>query len=125
MIEVGDLVGIPYKEGGRGLDGMDCYGLLIEIFRRDGKKVPDILYSDHSPDITGRVILSLPFRRVPGPPGEMTVLEIVHNGELHVGVALNKKEFIHATRLGVRVNQIGLYKVRSLYEWDSSTYIEE
>lgn len=36
-----DLVGIPYKEAGRGLDGMDCWGLVIECCRRIGIPLDD------------------------------------------------------------------------------------
>ena len=36
-----DLVGIPFRIGGRSTKGMDCYGLLIEAMAILGKKVPD------------------------------------------------------------------------------------
>lgn len=118
MIDVGDLVGLPYRDGGRGPDAYDCYGLVIEIFRRAGKSMPDLRYADHDPGIAGAVIDGLPLRETGRPPREMDVIEMVHRGELHVGVAINGREFIHATRLGVRVSPIGLYPVRRMYEWE-------
>ncbi len=36
-----DLIGVPYKFGGRDLDGMDCWGLCIEVARRNGVDLPD------------------------------------------------------------------------------------
>lgn len=38
-----DMLGTPYLENGRyGDAGIDCYGLVIELLRRDGKPIPDI-----------------------------------------------------------------------------------
>lgn len=117
MIGVGDLVGLPYMDGGRGPDCYDCYGLAMEVYRRDGKTLPDLRYADHDPALAGLVKDGLPLREVDRPPREMDLLEMVYRGELHVGVAINGREFIHATRLGVRVNPIGLYPVVRRYEW--------
>lgn len=37
-----DFVGLPYREGGRGPDAFDCYGLLVEVFRTvHGVELPD------------------------------------------------------------------------------------
>jgi cell wall-associated NlpC family hydrolase len=38
---INDLIGIPFKDGGRDLAGMDCWGLACEIFRRYGTDLPD------------------------------------------------------------------------------------
>ncbi|MCF0222950.1 MAG: C40 family peptidase, partial [Fibrobacter sp.] len=36
-----DLLNVPYKHGGRDLAGFDCYGLVIECSRRNGKPLRD------------------------------------------------------------------------------------
>lgn len=40
-MEIADLIGIPFEYNGRGNDSYDCYGLLIELFKRKGIKIPD------------------------------------------------------------------------------------
>lgn len=37
----GDLIGIPFKAGGRSKRGIDCAGVASEILRRLGVEVPD------------------------------------------------------------------------------------
>ncbi len=46
-VDLNDLIGIPFKDGGTGLDGenpggYDCYGLAREVFRRYGVELPQI-----------------------------------------------------------------------------------
>lgn len=41
MIDYVDLIGIPFEYGGRGPSSYDCWGLLSEMFRRQGKIIPD------------------------------------------------------------------------------------
>lgn len=41
MLNYEDLLGKPFRYGGRGSDDYDCYGLAMEISRRLGKELPD------------------------------------------------------------------------------------
>ncbi|MDD2960280.1 MAG: NlpC/P60 family protein [Lachnospiraceae bacterium] len=34
-----DLIGVPFVDGGRGMSGMDCWGLVMECFKRQGIEV--------------------------------------------------------------------------------------
>ena len=36
-----DLLTVPFKWGGRGMDGMDCYGLVAECCARAGTPIAD------------------------------------------------------------------------------------
>ena len=42
MAEWTDLIGKPFKYHGKGPDAYDCYGLLQELYRRDGVKLPNV-----------------------------------------------------------------------------------
>jgi len=52
-MEYKDLIGIPFRLHGRSPeDGLDCYGLVMEIYRRMGIELPDYAY-EGSPHTTG------------------------------------------------------------------------
>ena len=36
------LLGVPYLHGGRSKDGMDCWGLILEVYARMGVAIPDV-----------------------------------------------------------------------------------
>ena len=42
IVAVDDLIGKPYEGGGRGPDSYDCYGLVVEVESRMGRRVPDV-----------------------------------------------------------------------------------
>lgn len=42
LFDLSDLIGKPFKYGGRGPSEYDCYGLAIEIYSRKGHELPDI-----------------------------------------------------------------------------------
>jgi len=42
MVSVADLIGTPFRDGGRDqATGLDCWGLVMEVYRRMGITVPD------------------------------------------------------------------------------------
>jgi len=40
-VELDDLIGKPFKDGGRGPEAYDCWGVVLEVFARFGIELPD------------------------------------------------------------------------------------
>jgi len=48
MLDVADLIGIPFVSRGRDPKaGLDCWGLVMEVGRRMGKDIPDFYVDAH------------------------------------------------------------------------------
>lgn len=118
MLNLTDLIGIPYKDNGRDSTGMDCYGLAIEVEKRLGKNLRDVVYDNHDYSLTDKYAPTLNVKRKENDilnTGDL--LEIRLRGELHIGIVLDNKRFIHATRnQGVRISLIANYPINSVYE---------
>ena len=114
MIQIDDLLGIPYKDHGRDKNGFDCYGLAIEVSRRYGYKLNDVFYEDHNTELSDKLKPTLNLYPVERPAGGI-IIEMQYGNELHIGVCINAREFIHMTKSGCRINQIGTIRIRGLY----------
>lgn len=116
MINVSDLIGIPYKEHGRTLAGLDCYGLAIEVEKRFGKNLQDVVYENHDKELSQKWAPLLNLKRTDLIKAG-SIVEIHVGGTLHIAVALNSSIMIHATtNQGVRISRIAAYKVAAVYE---------
>lgn len=116
MIDVSDLIGLPYVENGRGPDGFDCYGLAIEVEKRLGRTLRDAVYENHDKELSNiwKPLLNV---RPSDFIREGTLLEIHVGNTLHIAVALDDKSMIHATtNQGVRISRIAAYKLAGIYE---------
>ncbi|WP_051412107.1 C40 family peptidase [Halonatronum saccharophilum] len=95
---------IPYKHNGRSLQGLDCWGLLIAIYRDFGLDLP----SDDGAFISEQWYKEDPNRYLRGLSKigievgfqELMVLDLVYFELLdgvvtHSGVMINDREFIH------------------------------
>lgn len=109
MINVTDLIGIPFVEFGRDKNkGFDCYGLAIEVERRFGKKLNDVVLEKFD---RAKVKKTLPEINVKKTEKikEGAILEFygINDSRLHIGVALGSDIFIHSTEnQGVRISSV-------------------
>lgn len=114
-----DLLSVPFLKGGRTREGMDCYGVCIEMCRRCGKTLPDIdTYGRiYSADIHGKDDFFSGYVRQADGPGARRIVEYMNSsGETHVGFMLSDRLYIHATEGGVRVTPLIAVKNPKFYE---------
>ena len=100
-----DLIGVPYKLGGRDLAGMDCWGLCIEVGRRAGIDLPPYASPenlDMVPVMTRGIVGAIhesPFQKIHR--AEPFCLVAIRTGAAfvdHVGVVMeDRRRFIHAS----------------------------
>ena len=102
-----DYVGLPFKEGGRDRQGLDCYGLLrLVINDRFAGAVPEyegIAYrADADKDLLAalmdeRVRLWMPIRVGEEQPGDGILLRVMGR-PIHVGVVVAKGWMLHVEK---------------------------
>lgn len=114
-----DLLSVPFLKGGRTREGMDCYGVCIEMCRRCGKTLPDIatggrIYDTNIPDRDD--LFSDYVRQADGPKARRLVEYLNSSGEIHVGFMLTDSLYIHATEGGVRVTPLIAVRNPKFYE---------
>lgn len=107
---IDDLLGIPYRPFGRDKRGFYCYGLVEEIYRRLGRKLPDALNGD---------TFIRNFRKTDSP--EMWDILLFRDGRgnvCHIGVYLKNDDFIHCDVLGVHIEKLSRYfRKYEVYQW--------
>lgn len=114
-----DLLSVPFKKGGRTRDGMDCYGVCIEMCRRCGKTLPDLatrgrIFPGNIPQ--GKMLFSEYIRQIQKPEPHCLVEYLNSSGEVHVGFMLTRDIYIHATEGGVRVTPLFAVETPKFYE---------
>lgn len=91
------LLGKPYKSGAKGPDSFDCSGFVYYIYKKSGIDLP---VSTDKLIQTGYEV-----KRSEVLPGDLVFFKI--KKDLHVGVMLNRKEFINASKSrGVAVDDV-------------------
>lgn len=94
-----DLLGTKYKPHGRNkAEGFDCYGLAIEVLKRNGLTLPDIYYG--SIKETEVVCTGLKGKYVTEiqKPEINCIVEITNCGEpAHMGVYIGEGLMIHTS----------------------------
>lgn len=95
MGELIELIGIPYRDGARGPEAYDCYGLVLHLYRELlGIDLPDYTSPDDRRLVSAifRSELRLWQKREPG-FGAVPLLRVP--GMFHCGFMINDTDFIH------------------------------
>lgn len=112
-----DLLNVPFVYGGRSKYGMDCYGLCIEMSRRNGKPLKDLCFesAQESQNLSDSIeklnITEIPEKEACA--GDL--VQCVYEGTLHVAFLIDSKRVIHATFGGVRVSPLLVLKERRFF----------
>ena len=92
------LHGSPYRSGAKGSDSFDCSGFVHYVYKKSGIILPV------STDRLIREGGEVPRDQVQ--PGDLVFFKI--KSELHVGIMVNRREFIHASKSrGIAMDDIG------------------
>ena len=140
MIQIDDLIGVRYKKDGRNKkEGLDCYGLAIEVSKRFGHDLTDlinevaenesvsfnsdseILFSVHDGTKYTRDISKIPVIRVDEPSEEGDLVLFLNSRHIpyHIGVYLGEGLIIHCNKFGVHIEHINQmdYLIGRVYRW--------
>lgn len=97
-MEYGDLIGVQYKKSGRDKSGMDCYGLVKELYDRMGRNLPDYATPDETSLIQQLISeeRDKSFEELKEPKEGCIALFRIPPYTLHMGIVLKGGEkFIH------------------------------
>lgn len=131
MYNFDDLRSVKFVSGGRASkEGLDCYGLCIEIYRRLGRNLPEYSSPDDNKEAASGMISKErdKFVKIPHATAWCLVLfAIFPPYETHIGVVLeDRKSFIHvAKKVGCCIekldNPFWEKRIRGFYEWNPCT----
>jgi len=120
--ELGDLIGRPFVHSGRDVDtGMDCWGLVMEVFRRYGVAVPDFVVDSFAfrviNQLAGKEVGKRTWEEVYSPTDKdvpLVVLMRMHPVYItHAGVYVGNKRIIHTMKnSGVVVSKVATLQSR-------------
>jgi cell wall-associated NlpC family hydrolase len=100
-----DLIGKPFVNRARGPDAYDCFGILLEIYRRRGILILD---SDYNSSPTNRRVeltrRLTDWHDCPVAPGVALVFR-ERGIPGHVGIAIDEDRFIHSSE---QVGQVAI-----------------
>jgi cell wall-associated NlpC family hydrolase len=117
-MNISKYIGTPYKQHGRSIEeGLDCYGVVILIYKEQGIKIPDIYYPDTDIATNKRIMESLestiPNKKL-DKPEPYCIIEFTVLGEpSHVGIYIGNNEFIHSSqKTGVVIDKLWRWEKR-------------
>lgn len=111
-VNLDDLIGVPYKEGGTDKNGFYCYGYAAEVCRRFGKELPDI---DGAKDPDRDFMLCLnkglqktELKQIDRPVREGDIILFKNPAGMlnHVGIYLGDGLFTHCDSHGVHIEKL-------------------
>ncbi len=120
MLDIENLIGIPFQYGGRGPATFDCYGLLKELHARQGIDIPDYVSPEDGARITALFACQMQFWKECKQEAGATVLLRIP-GNTHVGYMLDQNKMIHSWEgsHGVTVERLDIWKprIRGFYRY--------
>lgn len=96
-----EMVGIPYLDGGRDREGLDCYGLVLLFMKELGIDLPDWDYERDWAKQGGNLLIenyhehAEQIGRVYMAPGDLIMFENHPGVANHLGIFLGSGKFIH------------------------------
>ncbi|MCC7202454.1 MAG: C40 family peptidase [Nitrospirae bacterium] len=122
-----DLIGIPYVECGRTLQGLDCFGLVLICQKRLGIEAPDPFLIEHKKAVPENGWSDWIIREFSGwvqikKPIFAAVIVFANKDGIpdHAGVMIDERRFIHSVRkAGVVIGRLDRcpYPVIGAYEY--------
>nr|DAJ60573.1 MAG TPA: NlpC/P60 family [Caudoviricetes sp.] len=121
MFNYDDLIGIPFVDGGRDITGLDCWGLALELFKRQGYIIHDYSISSEEAHVisdTMQYDLNEMWQKIEEPKiGCLVIIRLAENEWAnHCGVYIGDGHFIHAYchETGVVIDRVRKWKSRIL-----------
>ena len=116
MLLLDDLIGLPFKVNGRGENGLDCFGLIWLIALRNGTPINDPDYKGFDPELV-KLADEIGVKKIESFE-KGCIIEIIKDGRLHLGYALDENHMIHCTiNEGVIVEEINKYEAKGYYTY--------
>lgn len=113
-----DLIGVKFTVHGRSIEeGFDCYGLAIEVLRRNGITLPDVFYDnlDTRKELHEELHASIPHQKIENPEKNCIIEIAVHGEPIHIGVYIGYGLVIHTTyKTGVIIEPLAHFRKRIL-----------
>jgi cell wall-associated NlpC family hydrolase len=91
-----EMVGTPYRYGGKTPKGFDCSGLVVYSYSLAGKQLPV--------NLGGQRAASRPVPRKQIRPGDLLFFDLTDEGRSHVGLYVGGGRFVHAPSRGKLVS---------------------
>lgn len=116
-----DLIGTPFKYGGRGPDSYDCFGLVMEMCRRNGHPIPDFGFAEDQGLIAAMMGASLPqWRKTVCKEGAVALIRVGRYAS-HVAYVIDDDRMIHAWEHSHGVSTISIaewqHRIVGFYEY--------
>lgn len=111
MINVNDLIGKPFSDGGRGPDSYDCFGLVKEVYRRYGIELEDYSISAYACEQISNEVekakhdprwIKLDAPKVPC----VVLLRADAYFTQHIGIYIGNGKFLHIRNFGVCIEKL-------------------